>query len=75
MQEIRARTVARVSVINSVSVHLFILDLSVTEKDWELRLTLRQTPRQSLMLAIIWGAVCTGFNHQEKPFRLKRTVI
>lgn len=67
--------VARVSVTTSVSVHLFILDLDVTEKDWELRLTPHQTLRQSLMLAIVWAAVCTGFNHQEKPFRLKRTVI
>ena len=75
MQEIRARMVARVSVITSVSVHLFILDLSVTEKDSELRLTPRQTPRQSSMLAIVWAAVCTGFNHQVKPLRLKRTVI
>ena len=67
--------VARVSVITSVSVHLFILDLNVTEKDSELRLTPRRTPRQSSMLAIVWAAVCTGFNHQEKPLRLKRTVI
>ena len=67
--------VARVSVTTSVSVHLFILDLDVTEKDWELRLTPHQTLRQSLMLAIVWAAVCIGFNHQEKPFRLKRTVI
>lgn len=75
VQGIRARMVVRVSVITSVSVHLFILVLNVRKKDWELRITPRQTHRQFLMPAIVWAVDCTGSNHQVKRSRLKRTVI
>ena len=67
--------VDRVLEKTNVNAHPFTLVLSARGRDWELKRTQHQTPRQFSTPAIVRAAVRTGSSPLERQPRPKLTVI